>query len=106
MLFGLLRGGTTILFILAVLSRLWAPVDLTTSTTVKAPHAVVSPLLGERIDQIYVDHNQMVKKGDVLYTLIDTDSSANLAKIELDLVKQQETIEQMQRDIGACREVA
>lgn len=92
-------GGALILGLLAIVSRLWAPVDLTNSSTVKAPHAVLSPLLGQQIDEIFVDHNQRVKKGDLIYTLIDIDSAADKAKVESAIVQKEEQIKQMVRDL-------
>jgi len=73
------------------------------SSTVKAPHAVLSPLIGEEIDKIFVDHNQEVQKGDVIYTLVDTNSSADIAKINASIVKQKETIAQMKRDLKRAK---
>jgi len=96
-------GGVFILVFLGILSRLWAPVDLTYSSTIKAPHSVLSTLLREQIDVIYVEHNQKVKKGDVIYTLVDTSSNADLEKIKAAIVKQEETIEQMNRDLARAR---
>ncbi|MEZ9860015.1 efflux RND transporter periplasmic adaptor subunit [Vibrio splendidus] len=92
-------GGVIILAVLAVISRLWAPVDLTNSTTVKAPHAVMSPIFGQQIDKVLVDHNQMVKEGDIIYTLVDIDSAADKAKIESSIVQKEEEIKQMTRDL-------
>lgn len=76
-----LRNATIIVsfgvFLAATLftaSRFWAPVDLTDSSTVKAPHAVLSPLVGQKVKEVFVTHNQMVKKGELLYTLESTDS--------------------------------
>ncbi|MBR9728556.1 efflux RND transporter periplasmic adaptor subunit [Shewanella intestini] len=97
--FWIVFGGAFILAILAIVSRLWAPVDLTYSSTIKAPHAVLSPLVGEQIDEIYVSHNQWVQQGDVIYTLVDTRSAADLEKIRASIVQQQESIAQMTRDI-------
>ena len=97
--FWIISMGLVILLFLGVLSRLWAPVDLTYSSTIKAPHSVLSPLLGEEIDQIYVVHNQMVNKGGVIYTLVDTNSTADLENIRASIVTQEETIAQMYRDI-------
>lgn len=93
-------GGVFILVFLGILSRLWAPVDLTYSSTIKAPHSILSPLVMEQIDEIYVDHNQYVKKGEVIYTLVDTSSNADLEKIKASIVKQEETIAQMNRDLA------
>ncbi len=62
--------------------RFYSPVDLTNSTTVKAPHAVLSPAIGQHIDKIYVDHNQHVSKGEVLYTLKDDKVTAAITEVE------------------------
>jgi len=97
--FWITSGGIFILVFLGILSRLWAPVDMTYSSTVKAPHSVLSTMFYEQIDTIHVDHNQRVKKGDVIYTLVDTDSNADIAKIQASIVKQEESIAQMKRDI-------
>ncbi|MBM7036770.1 HlyD family secretion protein [Vibrio ulleungensis] len=66
-------------------SRFWAPVDLTDSSTVKAPQAVLSPLFGQKIDQIYVKHNQTVKQGDLLYTLEGNDVAEQIKSLEANL---------------------
>lgn len=97
--FWIISGGAFILVVLGILSRLWAPVDFTYSSTVKSPHSVLSPLFGEQIEQIFVEHNQYVKKGDLIYTLLDTASEADVKKIEADIIKQQENIAQYNRDI-------
>lgn len=97
--FWIISGGAFILVVLGILSRLWAPVDLTYSSTVKAPHSVLSPLFREQIDHIYVNHNQEVKKGDVIYTLVDTTSLADVEKIKAGIVQQEENVAQLKRDI-------
>jgi len=97
--FWITSGGVFILVFLGILSRLWAPVDMTYSSTVKAPHSVLSTMFYEQIDKVHVDHNQRVKKGDVIYTLVDTDSTADIAKTKASIVKQEESIAQMKRDI-------
>ncbi|GIU50889.1 MULTISPECIES: efflux RND transporter periplasmic adaptor subunit [Shewanella] len=97
--FWIVSGGVLILVLLGVLSRLWAPVDLTYSSTIKAPHSVLSTVLREQIDEIHVEHNQYVEKGDVIYTLIDTSSNADLENINASIVTQEESIAQMLRDI-------
>ena len=56
-----LRSGTLMVSIgmfiatmLFISHRFWSPADLTDSTTVKAPHAVLSPLIGQEVDQVFV----------------------------------------------------
>ncbi|NMP15340.1 efflux RND transporter periplasmic adaptor subunit [Thalassotalea sp. Y01] len=102
--FWIVSVGAFILALLFYMSRLWAPVDMTNSSTIKAPHSVVSPLIGEQINEIHVDHNQIVKKGDVIYTLVDTESESEVAAIEAEIVKQQESVKQMTRDIQRSEE--
>ncbi|GEM80295.1 HlyD family secretion protein [Vibrio superstes] len=84
-----LRSGTfmvsTGMFLATMLfiaHRFWSPADLTDSTTVKAPHAVLSPLFGQEVDQVFVTHNQMVKKGDLIYTLRSEDTESQLESLE------------------------
>ena len=74
--------GFFIAFSLFTAHRLWSPADLTDSTTIKAPHAVISPLIGQEVERVFVIHNQRVKKGDVLYTLVSVDSSEELRNLE------------------------
>jgi len=91
--------GLFIAFMLFTAHRFWSPADLTDSTTVKAPHAILSPLFGEQVQDIYVTHNQKVNEGDLIYTLIDTESEAAFEKIKADINKQKELIAQYKRDI-------
>jgi multidrug resistance efflux pump len=73
--------GALIAFILFTAHRFWSPADLTDSSTVKAPHAVLSPIAGQQIKDIYVTHNQTVKKGDVLYTLESEDTDEEIQSL-------------------------
>ncbi|MCM2678152.1 HlyD family secretion protein [Echinimonas agarilytica] len=74
--------GAFLAFLLFAGHRFWSPADLTDSATVKAPHAVLSPLVMQEVDQIYVDHNQFVEKGQLIYTLIDVDSNEEISSLE------------------------
>lgn len=60
-------GAVFILFAVLTATRYLAFVDLTHSTTVKAPHIVLNSPAGGEIAEIYVTHNQEVKKGDPVY---------------------------------------
>lgn len=91
--------GCFISFMLFTAHRFWSPADLTDSSTVKAPHAVLSPLVGEQIETIYVTHNQILKKGELIYTLVDTDSEATIEGVEAQIAQQDELIAQHKRDI-------
>lgn len=74
--------GVMLAFALFTAHRFWSPADLTDSTTVKAPHAVLSPLIGQEVEQVFVDHNQMVKKGDLIYTLKSEDTVYQLEGLD------------------------
>ncbi|GAD89598.1 hypothetical protein VHA01S_023_00120 [Vibrio halioticoli NBRC 102217] len=74
--------GMLIATALFVAHRFWSPADLTDSTTVKAPHAVLSPLFGQEVDEVYVTHNQMVKKGDLIYTLRSEDTESKMDSLQ------------------------
>ena len=73
--------------------RFFSPIDLTNSTTVKAPHSVLSPALGQQIETVFVDHNSHVKKGDVLYTLVDDKITASISEINSSIDEMDKTIE-------------
>ncbi|ANO34563.1 hemolysin D [Vibrio breoganii] len=73
--------GMLLATMLFIAHRFWSPADLTDSTTVKAPHAVLSPLFGQEVDQVFVTHNQMVKKGDLIYTLRSEDTESQLESL-------------------------
>lgn len=73
--------------------RFYSPADLTNSTTVKAPHAVLSPSVGQHIDKIYIDHNQDVKKGDVLYLLKDDKITSAIIEVESAQLEVEKSIE-------------
>lgn len=70
--------GALLAFSLFTAHRFWSPADLTDSTTVKAPHAVLSPLIGQEVEQVFVQHNQHVKQGDLIYTLRTEDTASQV----------------------------
>lgn len=61
-------GAVFVLFLLLTFTRYYAFIDLTASTTVKAPHIVLNTPAGGEIDKIYVTHNQKLKAGDPVYS--------------------------------------
>ena len=72
--------------------RFWSPADLTDSSTVKAPHAVLSPLIGEQVKSIHIVHNQIVKKGDLLYTLVSVDGDEQIQALKSQIQAKRATI--------------
>ncbi len=73
--------GVALALALFTAHRFWSPADLTDSTTVKAPHAVLSPLVGQEVEHVYVSHNQKVNKGDLIYTLRTEDTESQLESL-------------------------
>ncbi len=60
-------GAVFVLFMLLTFTRFYAFIDLTATTTVKAPHIVLNSPAGGEIDKIFVTHNQKLKAGDPVY---------------------------------------
>lgn len=60
-------GAVFLIFMVLVFTRYYAFIDLTASTTVKAPHLVLNSPAGGEIEKIYVTHNQRVKAGEPIY---------------------------------------
>ncbi len=61
-------GAVFVLFMLLTFTRYYAFIDLTATTTVKAPHIVLNSPAGGEIDKLYVTHNQKLKAGDPVYS--------------------------------------
>jgi multidrug resistance efflux pump len=61
-------GAVFVLFMLLTFTRFYAFIDLTATTTVKAPHIVLNSPAGGEIDKLYVTHNQKLKAGDPVYS--------------------------------------
>jgi multidrug resistance efflux pump len=61
-------GAIFLLLMVLTLTRYLAFIDMTATTTVKAPHIVLNTPAGGEIDKIYVTHNQRVKAGDPVYS--------------------------------------
>ena len=60
-------GALFVLFVLLTGTRYLAFIDLTASTTVKAPHIVLNSPAGGEIEKIFVTHNQKLAAGDPVY---------------------------------------
>lgn len=61
-------GAVFVLFMLLTFTRYYAFIDLTATTTVKAPHIVLNSPAGGEIEKLYVTHNQRLKAGDPVYS--------------------------------------
>jgi multidrug resistance efflux pump len=78
--------------------RFYSPVDLTNSSVVRAQTAILSPLT-KSIDKYYITHNEKVKKGQLLYTLENNETSNNVTSIEAEIAQNQSMANQQKRDI-------
>jgi multidrug resistance efflux pump len=61
-------GAVFVLFVLLTVTRYFAFIDLTATTTVKAPHIILNSPAGGEIDKLFVTHNQKLKAGDPVYS--------------------------------------
>ncbi len=84
-------GAVFVLFMLLTFTRYYAFIDLTASTTIKAPHIVLNTPAGGEIDKIYVTHNQKLKAGDPVYSFKTDRYAIQMAakKAERDRLKTQ-----------------
>ncbi len=57
-------GGVFLVFMLLTWTRYYAIYDLTSTTTVKAPHIVLNSPAGGEMENIFFTHNQKVHEGD------------------------------------------
>jgi len=95
--------GTFIASMLFTAHRFWSPADLTDSSTVKAPHAVLSPLIGEQVESVHVVHNQIVKKGDLIYKLVAVDGDEKIEALNAQIEAKKASIQSMQVNIDNDR---
>lgn len=97
--------GTGVFIAMALFTahRFWSPADLTDSTTVKAPHAVLSPLFGQEVEQVFVTHNQHVKKGDLIYTLRTEDTESQMDSLNAQKAAHEAEILALTRQIANDR---
>jgi len=78
--------------------RFYSPVDLTDSSVVRAQSAILSPVT-ESIDKYYVDHNERVTKGQLLYTLVDDEQQNTIDQLEADIGSKTAQYEQSKADL-------
>lgn len=62
-------GAVFLLFALLIFTRYLAFIDLTATTTVKAPHVILNTPAGGEIDKLFVTHNQKLKAGDPVFQM-------------------------------------
>jgi multidrug resistance efflux pump len=100
-------GAVFVLFMLLVFTRFYAFIDLTSTTTVKAPHVVLNSPAGGEIDKLYVTHNQKLKAGDPVYSFKTdryeiqmTAKKAEKARLQTQLGKLQNDLKRLGKLVG------
>lgn len=97
-------GAVFLLFMILTLTRYLAFLDLTATTTVKAPHIVLNSPAGGEIEEIFVTHNQKVRAGDPIYKF-NTDryeiqmaaKAAELARLKSQLANMENNLRRIAR---------
>jgi multidrug resistance efflux pump len=100
-------GAVFVLFMLLTFTRFYAFIDLTATTTVKAPHIVLNSPAGGEIDKLYVTHNQKLKAGDPVYSFKTdryeiqmTAKKAEKARLQTQLGKLQNDLKRLGKLVG------
>lgn len=92
-------GAVFILFMLLTFTRYYAFLDLTGSTTVKAPHIVLNTPAGGEIDKIFVTHNQKLKAGDPVYSFKTDRYAIQMAAKKAEKTRMQTQLTKLEADL-------
>lgn len=79
--------------------RFYSPVDLTNSTVVRAQSAILNSVT-ESIDKYYITHNEKVKEGQLLYTLVDNKSANEVKSLKAEIEQKDILVAQLERDLA------
>jgi multidrug resistance efflux pump len=92
-------GAVLVLFMLLTFTRFYAFIDLTATTTVKAPHIVLNSPAGGEIDKLYVTHNQKLKAGDPVYSFKTARYEIQMAAKKAEKSRLQTQLGKLQNDL-------
>jgi multidrug resistance efflux pump len=92
-------GAIFLLFMVLTLTRYLAFIDLTATTTVKAPHIVLNSPAGGEIDRIFVTHNQKVKAGDPVYSFKTDRYEIQMASKRAERSRLQTQLDKLEADL-------
>jgi multidrug resistance efflux pump len=84
---------------LLTFTRYYAFIDLTATTTVKAPHVVLNTPAGGEIDKIYVTHNQKLKAGDPVYSFKTDRYEIQMASKKAEKARLQTQLNKLENDL-------
>jgi multidrug resistance efflux pump len=92
-------GAVFVLFLLLTFTRYYAFIDLTATTTVKAPHVVLNTPAGGEIDKIFVTHNQKLKAGDPVYSFKTDRYEIQMAAKKAEKARLQTQLNKLENDL-------
>jgi multidrug resistance efflux pump len=92
-------GAVFVLFMLLTFTRYYAFIDLTATTTVKAPHIVLNSPAGGEIDKIFVTHNQKLKAGDPVYSFKTDRYEIQMASKQAEKARLQTQLGKLEKDL-------
>lgn len=92
-------GAVFVLFALLTVTRYFAFIDLTATTTVKAPHIVLNSPAGGEINKLYVTHNQKLKAGDPVYSFNTDRYEIQMAAKKAEKARLQTQLGKLEKDL-------
>ncbi len=92
-------GAVFVLFMLLTFTRFYAFIDLTATTTVKAPHIVLNTPAGGEIEKIFVTHNQKLKAGDPVYSFKTDLYAIQMASKKAEKARLQTQLGKLEKDL-------
>jgi multidrug resistance efflux pump len=92
-------GAIFILFMLLTFTRYFSFIDMTGSTTVRAPHVVLNTPAGGEIDKIFVTHNQRLKAGDPVYSFKTDRYEIQMAAKKAEKTRMQTQLAKLEADL-------
>lgn len=92
-------GAVFVLFMLLTFTRFYAFIDLTATTTVKAPHIVLNTPAGGEIEKIFVTHNQKLKAGDPVYSFKTDRYEIQMAAKKAEKARLQTQLGKLEKDL-------
>ena len=92
-------GAVFVLFMLLTFTRFYAFIDLTATTTIKAPHIVLNTPAGGEIEKIFVTHNQKLKAGDPVYSFKTDLYAIQMASKKAEKARLQTQLGKLEKDL-------
>ncbi len=98
-------GGVFLVFMVLTFTRYLAFLDLTSSTTVRAPHIVLNTPAGGEIEKLYVTHNQLLKAGDPIYRYKIDRYEIEMKAQQAEKARLQTQLAKLERDLARMKQL-